>query len=217
MKAYYLLALTLIFAASCSNNAKNKVDGADAQAVASAEGQALKVDLSQSSIHWTGFKVGGSHHGTLGIKSAELAINGTNIASGSFVLDMNNIIDEDLSDAKQKEMLVGHLKSADFFDVEKHPEGKFEITTVEPVTSNDSVTHRISGNLTLKGIEKNISFNALITKDGDVYKAVSQPFSINRTQWGVNYGSKSIFADLKDKAISDDMEIQLTIVAKAAQ
>lgn len=217
MKTYYLLALTLIFAVSCNNGAKNKVDSLDAQKVASGEGESLNVDLNKSTVKWTGYKVGGSHHGTLGIKSGELVINGTNIVSGSFVLDMNNIVDVDLTDAKMNEMLVNHLKSADFFDVEKYSEGKFEITTVEPVTSNDSVSHHISGNLTLKDVTKNVSFNALITKDGDGYKAVSEPFSINRTQWGVNYGSKSIFADLKDKAISDDMEIQLTIVATPAK
>jgi ABC-type Fe3+/spermidine/putrescine transport system ATPase subunit len=66
---------------------------------------------------------------------------------------MNKILCEDLTDAKMNEQLVGHLKNADFFDVAKYPEGKFTITTVEKL--NDGVnTHRISGNLELKGVSK---------------------------------------------------------------
>ena len=66
----------------------------------------------------------------------------------------------------------------------------------------------------MKDIEKNITFGAKITKDGDIYKAVTVPFTIDRTQWKVEYGSKTIFADLKDKIIQDEIELQITIVAR---
>lgn len=114
-------------------------------------------------------------------------------------------------------MLVDHLKSADFFDVATHPEAKFEITSSEAVAGNDSINYKISGNLTLKGVDKNVTFGAKVTKDGEVYTAVSEKFAIDRTQWGVNYGSKSVFADLKDKIVSDNIELKIKIVAKAAQ
>lgn len=215
MKAYYLILLAFVFATISCGNKEKAVEGTDAKTVASGEGQHLAVDLSQSSINWTGSKVGGSHHGTLGLKSGELVVKGDTLVSGNFVLDINNIVDEDLTDAKMNEMLVNHLKSADFFDVANHPEGKFEVTSTEVVTGNDSITHRISGNLTLKGVDKNITFAAKITKDGDLYKAVTLPFVIDRTQWGVNFGSKSVFANLKDKIVDDNIGIQITIVAKA--
>lgn len=217
MKSYLLVLSILLFAASCSNNPKNKVEGTDSQTIANGSGEQLVVDTQASSIHWIGTKPGGSHHGTIGIKDGSLAINGTELASGSFTIDMNAIVDEDLTDQKMNEMLVTHLKSADFFDVEKYPTSTFAITKVEAVSGNDTITHRISGNLKMKDVEKNITFDAKITKEGDAYKAVTVPFTINRTQWNVQYGSKSIFADLKDKFIDDNIELQITIIAKAAK
>ncbi|MDL2215439.1 YceI family protein, partial [Dysgonomonas sp. OttesenSCG-928-M03] len=83
--------------------------------------------------------------------------------------------------------------------------------------ANDSITHLISGNLKMKDVEKNITFGVKITKDADTYKAITVPFTIDRTQWNVQYGSKTIFANLKDKIIDDNIELQITIVAKAAK
>lgn len=217
MKSYLLALSILLFAASCSNSPKNKIEGTDSQAVAEGSGEQLVVDTQASSIHWIGTKPGGSHHGTIAIKEGNLAINGTEVASGSFTIDMNAIVNEDLTDQKMNEMLINHLKSADFFEVEKYPTSSFAITKVEAIPSNDSITHRISGNLKMKDVEKNITFDAKITKEGDAYKAVTVPFTIDRTQWNVQYGSKSIFADLKDKFIDDNIELQITIIAKAAK
>ncbi len=218
MKTYFLAIATLLFVVSCNTATKNKVEGTDAQAAAEGAGQELTVDTQASSIHWKGSKVGGSHHGTIGLKSATLAINGEEVASGSFVIDMNTITDEDLTQKEMNDMLVNHLKSEDFFDVAKYPESSFTITKVEVATTpTDSVSHMVSGNLKLKDVEKNITFGAKITKENDVYKAVTVPFTIDRTQWNVKYGSKTLFADLKENIVNDNIELQITIVAKAAQ
>ena len=216
MKAYYLLAVVALFiATSCSSKSGNKVDASDAkEATANVGSQKLVVDTLASTVAWKGYKPGGSHHGTLGIKQGELSVENGELVSGTFTLDMNKILCEDLTDAKMNEQLVGHLKSADFFDVAKYPEGKFTITTVEKL--NDGVnSHRISGNLELKGVSKNITFDANVTNEGTIYKATTATFTIDRTQWGVNYGSKNIFKDLKDSFINDDMEVTITIVANA--
>ena len=216
MKAYYLLAAVALFiATSCSSKSGNKVDASDAkEATANVGSQKLVVDTLASTVAWKGYKPGGSHHGTLGIKQGELSVENGELVSGTFTLDMNKILCEDLTDAKMNEQLVGHLKSADFFDVAKYPEGKFTITTVEKL--NDGVnSHRISGNLELKGVSKNITFDANVTTEGTSYKATTATFTIDRTQWGVNYGSKNIFKDLKDSFINDDMEVTITIVANA--
>ncbi|MBK5721946.1 YceI family protein [Dysgonomonas sp. Marseille-P4677] len=218
MKTYFLAIVALLFVASCNTKTKNKVEGTDAQEAAAGTGEQLVVDTQASSIHWIGSKVGGSHHGTIGIKSGELAVNGQDVASGSFVVDMNAIVNEDLTDKKMNEMLVGHLKSEDFFDVAKYPESAFIITKIEAAANaSDSVTHLVSGNLKLKDVEKNITFGAKVTKEGDMYKAVTVPFTIDRTQWNVKYGSKTLFADLKENIVNDNIELQITIVAKAAQ
>lgn len=211
--------LTLIFTAttlmmSCGgNNPQNKIDATDSQAVSQANGVTLTVDTTASTINWVGFKTGGSHHGTIAIKEGSIVVAADSSASGSFTIDMNAIIDKDLTDDTTNKMLVNHLKSPDFFDVAKYPESKFAITKIESV-KNDTITHLISGNLKMKDIEKNITFGANISKDGDTYKAVTIPFTIDRTQWKVEYGSKTIFADLKDKIIDDNIQLQITIVAK---
>jgi len=218
MKTYLLALTVLMMITSCSGGAKNKIEGKDAQEVASGQGKTLAIDSQASSIHWKGSKPAGagSHEGTIAIKEGTLAINGTDLVSGSFVIDMNSIVDTDLTDSKMNEMLVNHLKSADFFDTEKFPEAYFVITSVKEVQGRDSATHSISGNLKMKDVEKNITFDAKITKEGDVYKAVTLPFAIDRTQWNVQYGSKTIFANLKDQIINDDIELpQMIIVAKA--
>jgi polyisoprenoid-binding protein YceI len=167
---------------------------------------------------WKGSKPGGEHNGSISLKSGSLSINGTEVVSGAFTINMNSIVNEDLTDKKMNDMLVGHLASPDFFDVAKYPEASFAITKVEAITpATDSITHRISGNLKLKDAEKNITFGAKIVQEGDVYKAVTVPFTIDRTQWNVQYGSKTIFADLKDKFIDDNIELKITIVAKAGK
>lgn len=217
MKTYLVALSVLLFAVSCGNNPKNKIEGTETQAVATGEGQNLVVDTQASTIKWVGSKPGGDHHGTISLKDGGLAINGESVASGSFVIDMNSIKCEDLTDAKMNGMLVDHLKSADFFDVEKYSESTFAITKVEPLNGNDSINYMISGNLKMKDIEKNITFGAKITKEGDTYKAVTVPFTIDRTQWGIAYKSKSVFAELKDNVINDNIELQITIVAKAAK
>ncbi len=211
---YYFLALAFALA-SCSKGAKNEIKTGDVQKVSDASGEKLVVDTTLSAVRWTGFKPGGSHHGTLGIDNGDLYVEDNVLKSGTFTLDMNKIICEDLSDANMNAQLVGHLKSVDFFDVEKYPRGEFSITKVEELSEGaDTLNIRISGNLSLKEIQKNITFDAIVRKEGELYVATTHPFSINRTEWGINYGSKNIFKDLKDSFIDDQIEIRLRIVAK---
>lgn len=217
MKTYLLTAAILLFAVSCNTTTKNKVEGTDAQTAAATAGEQLTVDAAASSIHWKGTKVAGEHVGTIALKSGELTVNGET-ASGKFVIDMNTITDEDLPTQVLKDQLTNHLKSDAFFDVATYPETTFTITKVEKAANaTDSVNYNISGNLKLKDVEKNITFGAKITKEDNIYKAVTVPFSIDRTQWNVKYGSKTLFADLKENIVNDNIEFQITIVAKAAK
>ena len=218
MKKYLFALSVLLFAASCNTAVKNKVEGTDAQTAAAGTGEELAVDTQASSIYWLGSKVGGVHDGTIRLKGGSLTVNEKEATSGSFTIDMNSIVNEDLKQNDMNEMLVNHLKSEDFFDVAKYPESSFAITKIEAVANaTDSVTHNVSGNLKLKDVEKNITFGAKITKEGNVYKAVTVPFTIDRTQWNVKYGSKTLFADLKENIVNDNIELQITIVAKAAE
>ncbi|MFT5255854.1 MAG: polyisoprenoid-binding protein YceI, partial [Candidatus Paceibacteria bacterium] len=100
-------------------------------------------------------------------------------------------------------------KEGDFFNVTKYPTATFEVTGV---TDMDGKTI-MSGNLTMLDTTQNISFPVLITNQNNMVQVKSETFTIDRTKWGINYGSKSIFDNLGDKFIADDMEITIDVTA----
>lgn len=200
---------------SCKED-KNKTNPAEANAAADVSAEATKfmIDKDASYIKWEGNKPTGSHHGTVKLESGVVKTMGDSI-SGSFLINMNSIDVEDLK-GEDKEKLENHLKGTvkdketDFFNVTKYPTAAFEITGVLDKDGKKI----ISGNLTLKDAKKNIEFPATYEMDGDMMTLKSEPFTIDRTQWNVNYGSKSVFDDLKDNFISDDITLTIDIVAK---
>ena len=185
-------------------------------ATATAESTTYVVDTKASVIEWIGSKPAGKHNGTINLKSGEVAVKNDSIQSGKFVIDMNSIAVIDLKAGDGKEDLEGHLKGlgkvedADhFFNTKKFPEGTFEITSVATV---DAVT-TVSGNLTLKGITKPVSFPVMILVDENTVTLNSKTFKIDRTHWNVNYASKSVFDNLKDKFVDDEIELKVSITA----
>lgn len=218
MKTIVTTIGVLLLMVSCGGNtAKNKIESVDAQSVAVGKGQKLVVDTTSSLIEWQGSKsIGGGHDGYIYLKEGNLTIEGDSLVAGHFVINMKSIKDNDLTTEMMNTKLVGHLESADFFDVAKYPEAIFSITKAMSVKNNDSINYMISGNLKMKEIDKNITFGAKITKEGDTYKAVTIPFTIDRTQWGIVYSSESVLGKLKDGAINDDITLKLKINAKIA-
>ena len=217
MKTILTSVAILLFMVSCGNTAKNKIDSIEAQTVSEGAGDSLVVNVATSVIDWEGSKsIGGGHDGTISLKSGNLTIKGENLVAGHFVIDMKSIKNEDLTTEALNKQLVGHLESKDFFDVESYPEAVFSITQAEAVTGNDSINYTLSGNLKMKDVEKNITFGAKITKEGNVYKATTVPFSIDRTQWGIVYSSESVMGKLKDGAINDDITLQIKIEANSS-
>ena len=176
------------------------------------------VDVSKSKILWTGSKPGGKHNGKVSLSEGYLFLNAKNeVIGGEFVIDLNSIVNYDLENENMNERLVGHLKSEDFFHVDKYPTAKFVITEVKklkkPVTDEKgfSGTHLIKGDLAIKDITKPVYFKVIIdSKDGKVV-AETEEFTIDRTDWGVNYQSKKIFAELKDKFIYDEMLLSVKL------
>lgn len=164
----------------------------------------LKVDVTSSTITWSGYKPTGSHTGTIMLQSGTLAMQDEYIIGGSFIADMSSIKDADGS-AK----LEGHLKSADFFEIETYPTATFNITEVEMEDGNAIIT----GNMTIKGITKEISFEAEISETEEAVTLMSSVFQINRADFNVKYKSKTFFNDLKDKFVNDEFDLQVTLVA----
>ena len=199
---------------------KNKAGGdaaktGEAQDVeeTSASAMMFNVNTQSTSVIWTGSKATGTHQGVIKVTGGELAVNNGNIEGGSFTIDMSSlaVTDSDM-DADTKGKLEGHLKSGDFFEVEKFPTGKFVITSVEPVSGSETTTHNVTGNLTLKEKTHSVTFPANVSITDDKVSAVTPKFTINRTNWGINYNS-GIIGTVKDKLINDDVALVINLNA----
>jgi polyisoprenoid-binding protein YceI len=182
-----------------------------------AQQQSIKLNKEESKIIWIGKKPTGEHTGYVKLLDGELKVNKNEVTGGSFIIDMNSITDVDLKDEGSNKKLVTHLKSSDFFDVEKFPTSKFVITNVEIQKNTSSgplkTTHRVEGDLTIKGITKKVSFDASINLLNGKFAASTPEFTINRTEWNVNYQSKSVMAGLKDQFIYDDITLSIELVS----
>ncbi len=172
------------------------------------------VDPATSVIEWSATKVGGGHNGTVPVSGGNLTVTKGKIVDGSAVINMTGVVSVDLS-GETKTRLETHLKSADFFDVAKYPEAKFALTSVKPLNVKKN-TYRVVGKLTIKDKTIPVAFNATITEKDGVINATSNRFSINRTKFGVNYGS-NIIGTLKDKLISNLFKVKITMNAKLDQ
>jgi polyisoprenoid-binding protein YceI len=178
----------------------------------SRDGTVYKLDSENSKINWKGTKPGGEHYGYIDVVKGSMSMDGENISGGTFTIDMNSIVNEDLTNENFNERLVGHLKSEDFFHTEVHPNAYFSITSVtmeHAATDDFTANHLVTGDLTIKGIKKEISFPAYIEVEDDGVSAKTGEIVLDRTEWNVNYQSKKIFSNLADNFIHDDMIITL--------
>ncbi|WP_338733046.1 YceI family protein [Mangrovimonas cancribranchiae] len=168
-----------------------------------------KVDTEASSITWKGYKPTGSHNGTIAVESGVISMKDDAIQSGTFLIDMNSIVVKDIpAEDEGNAKLAGHLKSPDFFDVEKYPSAAFSVTEFKTVDGKST----LSGNLKMKDAENNITIPVTVTENGNTVTIKSETFTIDRSKWNVKYGSKSFFDDLGDKFINDEFELQVNIV-----
>lgn len=168
--------------------------------------QDFKANASKSELKWTGKKVTGEHWGYVNLKDGKLALKNNKITSGEFTIDMTSLINKDLTDESWNQKLIGHLKSDDFFSVEKFPSVKLVITE-SSVFSNNEAT--VNGKLTIKGITHPIAFKA--KKDGNVFTST---ITVDRTKYDIRYGSGKFFDSLGDNMIYDDFILDVKLVVE---
>ncbi|MDX1279426.1 YceI family protein [Oceanihabitans sediminis] len=162
------------------------------------EGDKKEIKVGESKVVWKGYKVTGAHEGLISISSGHLAFDGDRLTGGAFVMDMPSITVTDL-EGEYKGQLEGHLKSDDFFGVEKYPTASLVFTKVAVSGKN---SYKVTGDITIKGITESITF------DLSVYgNKANAALNIDRSVFNVRYGSTSFFDDLKDKAIYDAFDI----------
>lgn len=161
-----------------------------------------EVDVDASTVEWTGEKVTGSHNGTIQLESGYLMMEDDKIVGGEFVMDMSTITVTDLT-GENKGKLEGHLKSEDFFGVEKHPTAKLVITSA---AAKGEGKFGIVGDLTIKNETHPITFDLVMNGD-----SAKTNLTIDRSKYNVRYGSGSFFDNLGDKTIYDNFDLAVNL------
>lgn len=173
------------------------------------QGDEYAVNKKVSSIEWVGKKVTGSHNGTIKIKDGLINVEDGKIINGNLTIDMNSIVVLDLEDPETNAKLHGHLMSDDFFGVEKHPEAFLKINKVELI---EGTKHHIHGELTIKDHSEKVEIPATILSEGNKIVAAGE-IKIDRTKYGIKYGSGSFFDDLGDKAIDNEFIVKFKVAS----
>jgi len=160
------------------------------------------VNVEESTVNWVGKKVTGEHSGDIKLRSGNLEFDKGILTGGEFVIDMTSINTTDMKGGGA-DKLNGHLKSDDFFGVEKYTTATLKITSV---TQNRSGNYSITADLTIKDITKSITFDAVVGKNEAKAKLI-----VDRTLYDIRYGSGSFFEGLGDKMIYNDFELNIVL------
>ncbi len=174
-----------------------------------------EIDLAQSKVEWIGRNLLNKHYGQIGIKTGKLHFVRGELESGDFTLDMRAIVCHDLAGDPLHDVLIAHLQSDDFFDVELYPEARFAITSIElvPIATLGAPNLRVHGELTVKNVTRPVEF--LATTGTNEGKAAAQAsLAIDRTIWEVLYGSGKFFRNLGGHLVNDMIELQLRMVTR---
>lgn len=212
MKNY--LFLSLFAAATLVSCGKDKpVTSEVSDVTTTTEGAVYAIDTLNSKIEWTGYKIvkseNTSHFGTIKFESGDVTVKDNKLESGKFVANVATLESVDLKDdADSKGKLEGHLKSADFFDVEKFPTASYQITKVTEATDGGDFNTLIDGNLTIKGITKPISFKSNVTVVDGVITINTERKDINRDEFGVKF-----MIPAANGLIKNEISLQISVKA----
>lgn len=165
--------------------------------------QEFSVNTSKSELKWTGKKVTGEHWGFIKLKDGSITLKNDKTLTGVFNIDMNSINNKDLENLEYNGKLVGHLKSDDFFGVEKFSVATLKITKSTPLMNNIA---DVTGDLTIKGITHPVTFKTMKTETG-----YSASIKVDRTKYDIRYGSGKFFDSLGDNMIYDEFVLDVNL------
>ena len=109
-----------------------------------------------------------------------------------------------------------HLRSADFFEVEKYPYMKFESTgfVKNPKKENENDTYTLNGNLTIKDVTRPVSFKVkhggTLVNDRGKKHGFTAKTTIDRTDYNINY-------DPTGSGVAKDVNIVIYLQFRQAQ
>ncbi len=215
----YSIFTILIIAAilsSCSNNGKHAdtKDAAKVEVVKNAQTGTFKNIAASSHLNWRASHLGGlqQRFGKVKLKNAEFLVNNGKVTNATVEVDLNTLTVESFpAGSEQIAKLTGHLKSPDFFNIQKYPTAKFELTSIKPGTGGYNST--VTGNLTILDKTKSITFKANINVTGDKVSIKSEDFSVNRTDWGLTYHTEGTAGVPKNYLIANDIGFTIDVTA----
>ena len=164
--------------------------------------KSLKVDAKASTLKWHAKKVTGEHFGTINVSGGNVTVDKGMITGGAIEVDMTSINVTDLQ-GEYKGKLEGHLKSDDFFGVEKFPTATLVFKTIG---EKGNGVYAVTADLTIKGITHPIKFE--LTVDGNM---ASTTLKVDRTKYNITYKSGNFFSDLGDNIIYDEFELAVKL------
>ncbi len=165
--------------------------------------QQKTINTETSKLVWKGHKVTGTHQGVILFKKGLITFKDNLLTKGTFLIDMTTLENTDLS-GEYKGKLERHLKSDDFFGIEKFPTAKLVFNKITVVKKNE---YKIKADLTIKGITNEVIVQLSTSKN----KAIAI-LKIDRTKYNIRYGSPSFFDNLKDKAIYDEFDVEVALM-----
>jgi polyisoprenoid-binding protein YceI len=210
-----LLSVVLLFIAGGTLQAQSAFTRSEASSTYDASTFRAVPKVKGGRVEWRASKVVGEHNGIVKVARGQFTTRKGQISGGKFIVDMNTIEVQDLQGQSRKK-LEAHLAGRDFFHVEQHPSATFALEQVQPIRSEQvAFTHRVTGQLTIRGHTHPIDFMANIEANGDgTYSATSEQFQINRKRYGIEY---QVPADKWTKGAFIEDEIKLTIQVRAAR
>lgn len=161
------------------------------------------IDVEASSVDWTGKKLASAHTGNIKLQQGFLTLSEKgDLVGGEFIMDMKSIAVTDLT-GEYKTKLEDHLNSDDFFGVNNYATSKLEITDTEKKSGN---LYAVQADLTIKGKTEPVTFD--MTVEGN---SASAKVDIDRTKYGIRYGSGSFFDNLGDNAIHNNFTLDVNL------
>jgi polyisoprenoid-binding protein YceI len=157
------------------------------------------VDRSKSSVRALGAKVTATHPIDFPDYTASVSLDGEKVAAIAYEVQMATLTSD-------HPRLTEHLKNEDFFDVPKHPTSSFSSTSIAEGGEGEGVTHTVTGDLTIRGATKRVSFPATLTVDGSSVQAQAE-FVIDRQDFAVTYPGQP------DNLVQDNVVLTIAFVA----
>lgn len=200
---------------ACSNNGTEATTG-EAEKVEVVEETSATTTLNivkeGSAVAWRASHLGGvqPRNGSVMLKEATVLVEGSTLKNASVLMDIAGLKVENFPEGSDENAkLTGHLLSGDFFNVEKFPTAKFELTNLEAAEGEYNST--VTGNLTILDATKSITFKANVNASDSEVSIQSEDFSVDRTNWGLSYNTEGTAGVPVDYLIANDIGFTINV------